>query len=354
MFKTAEDILKAKKFPSIILIFGDEEFLVEKSLDKLLTELIKDENDKYNYDNLNQSESSLANIVDIADAFPMMSERRVVVVKNFDKFFKGRTSKKNEEFLKFEKFLTNPLDTTVMILIGAPSTLNNISKSKPATIEKNIKSAKFPYDILLKEHICINHPKIYESEYPAWVLNRVKEFGKTISREAADLLIANSMQTIRDLNNEIEKLNIFLGESKSIGIEEVNRLVGANREFNVFELQKAVGKRDLNRSLKILFNMLSNDRQEMLIISMLTRYFTTLWKILEEQVRTRDKYQLAGKVGISPFFVPEYQSAARRYSPIELDRSFVELCEADEQLKTTGGDNLLIMQKMLTNIILPN
>ena len=97
--------------------------------------------------------------------------------------------------------------------------------------------------------------------------------------------------------------------------------------------------------------MLAADRQEMLIITMLTRFFTVLWKLSDEPATGKNHFQLAGAVGINPYFVAEYLSALKKYKPEELDRAFIALAEADSQLKSTGGSSIMILQKMLLSII---
>ena len=144
---------------------------------------------------------------------------------------------------------------------------------------------------------------------------------------------------------------IYIQDKESISIEDVNSVVGASRKYNVFELQKAVGERNMEKTLKILNSMLSSERQEMLIITMLTRYFTVLWKLLDESKKISNNYQLAGKVGVSPFFIPEYISAMRRYKPEELDMAFLALLQADTEIKSTSGKSMYIMQKMIMSII---
>jgi DNA polymerase-3 subunit delta len=97
--------------------------------------------------------------------------------------------------------------------------------------------------------------------------------------------------------------------------------------------------------------MLSHDRQEMLIITMLTRYFTALWKLMELSGRESNQYNLARSAGISYYFLGEYQKALRNYKPSELDRAFVALRSADRSLKTSSQSSIYIMQKMILSIV---
>lgn len=352
--KNIDKIISSENFPPIIILFGEEEFLINETLDKILKVLIKDMSDEYNFDQLDGNEVKLSTLVDICNSYPMMSDRRVVIVKDFGKLFPGRGSKKEPDNSSFAKFLNSPQESTYLILTASISSLNGISKkfaSNPETAKKKISSAKFPYNILLSKYHWMEFPKLYESEFPKWITSRIKAMGKRISIEAAQLLASRSEQNLRDISNEIEKLIIYTEARDSIDIADVTSLSGANRDYNVFELQKAVGKRSLGSSLKILFNMLDADKQEILIVTMLTRYFTILWKLIEESRHTSNDYQLASKIGVSPFFVPEYKAALRNYTTNEIDSAFLALTDADLKLKTSSGSTLAIMQNLLIEII---
>ncbi len=128
-------------------------------------------------------------------------------------------------------------------------------------------------------------------------------------------------------------------------------IAGSNRANSVFELQNSIGRADLKKSLSILYNMLDNQRQEMLIITMLTRYFVAIWKLQEESAKTTNNAILAGKIGVTPFFLKDYTAAAKQFRPHQINNALIALCDADLQLKSTGSDNLLIMQNLITRII---
>ncbi len=98
--------------------------------------------------------------------------------------------------------------------------------------------------------------------------------------------------------------------------------------------------------------MLAVDRAEMLILSILTRYFIALWKLAESgKVSEQNKYEIARTVGVSPFFLNDYVIALQRFGIYRIDRAFSIICETDEALKTSSTDSLYLMQKMLINIM---
>jgi DNA polymerase-3 subunit delta len=300
--------------------------------------------------------TDLAAIIDVATTFPFMSERRVVIVKNFNKFFQGTRSKKIDNNHPLVRYIDSPPESTILIIQSFEDSLNGISNDlanpkNQAKAEKKITGAKFPYNILLSKIDWIEFPRVYDNALPGWLMNRAKDLGKKIGREAADLLIAHLNPNLRDLANELEKLIIFSGDSKEISIDHVSKLVGVSKNFNVFELQKAVGERSSGRSIEIVENMLRNERSEVLITSMLTKYFITLAKIKDWESSISNKYELASKTGINAYFLNEYSNAARKYGQEDIDNAFIELAKADLGIKSTNASTLLIIQKCIIRII---
>ncbi|MDA3844065.1 MAG: DNA polymerase III subunit delta [Candidatus Kapabacteria bacterium] len=356
MLKNISQFFKSEKLPPVLLMYGEEDFLLDQAYDTLISKLCPDEVSRYDADFVDADEKSINEVIIAAESFPFTSSKRVVVVKNFHKYFSGVVSKKKQESSPLNSYLKSPSETTVLILKASVEKLKGLSvslnnPSKKSQAEKTIKNAKFPYGEILREYEWIEFPKVYESDFPRWAIAKIKKAGKEISSEAAQLLTAHVNPVLRELNNEVDKLLLFCKDKDEITVDDINELVGSSRKHNVFELQKSIGQRNLPKSLDILENMLSTDRQEMLILTMLTRYFTTLWKLIEASYNESNQYKIAGAVRVAPFFVPEYLAALRKYRYDEIDNAFFALAEADETLKTTSTDSIYVMQKMLIKIM---
>ena len=353
MLNSIDELIKSGKYPSVLLLFGSEDFLMEESLNKLIKNLILSESDSYNFDMLDAEETTGDQIASICSAFPMMSERRVVVVKRFEKLYAGR-AKKTDKAAPLTKYIENPSPSTLLILTteletmaGLAAMMNGKNRDKGL---KKIESAKAPYDTIFGKHEWIEFPRVYESNFASWAVQRFKKAGKTIEPEAAELLVAHTVPTLRDLNNEIDKICTFLDAEREVTVEHITQISGVSRNYNVFELQKAIGNRNMKLSMEILENMLANDRQEMLIITVLTKYFITLWKVVEESAKG-DMANLANRLGVNQYFLKDYTEAARRYKPQDISRAFLALETADATLKTSASNPLFIMQNMLLKII---
>ena len=357
MLKSIEDLFKLKSLPPVLLLFGEEDFLIEEALDKIIETVCPDENSRYELVTIDSEEDKPEKIidkfVDAALAFPFLSERRVVVVKNFDKIFTERSTKKNDKYAPIERYLKSPQKTTFLILVSHDDKLKGAGKttksSKPDA--KPSKSSKFPYDLIFSNYEFIEFPKIYESNFSSWLSDRAKKFGKTIEANAIDFLITQTNPTLRDLDNELQKLLIYCSKEDKITYFDVTFVVGASRNYNVYELQKAVGSRNLARTLSIIENILGTERAEMLIMTVITKYFAVLWKMQEFDLNAMNDYELASKIGVNPYFVKDYKSSARNYSSDDIENAFRKLCETDEKLKSTSTDSIYLLQTTFIEIM---
>jgi DNA polymerase III subunit delta len=356
MLRTIDEILHSPKLPDILLIYGDEEFLVEEAYRRIYEHIASFGFSDYDIEMLDGSDLTLLRLVDICQSYPFISERKIVIVRNFDELFSG-TRKKTDDASPFGRYLKNPSPSTFLLLIAEAESLAGLKNAQQkqkqdAKAKKIIDSAKFPFGVIARDYDYIEYPKVYESDFSDFVIRRLKQRGKTISAPALDLLLSQTNPTLRELANEVEKCLIYIGEKKEITYEDVIGLVGGSRQHNVFELQKAVGKKDLPRTIDILENMLAVDRAEMLIITVLMRYFVALWKIMESGLpQGSNQYQIASAAGINPYFVNDYLDALKRYTPDQLDNAFVLLCEADDMLKSSPASSLAVLEQMFVKLI---
>ncbi len=355
MLNNLDQIIEKKSYPPILLLFGEEEFLLESAYEKLISSMFPNRANEFDFEVFDGESANLESVVDSCLSYPFISEKRVVVVKNFELLAPGKTLKKNDEYKSFAKYLDSPQPTTVLIIKTKNSKLNGFAAAKKSNkttnINKILKAAKFPYDRLLEEYEWIEYPKMYENSFPAWITQKAKESGKSISSEAVEFLIAQTNLDLRSINNELEKAVIYVQQKKHIDLNDLTFVMGASHKYNVFELQKSIGKKDLTTSLNIIERMLTHEQQEMLILTIITRYFVILWKLLEIAGKNMNNYEIAQKIGVSPYFVPEYLDALGLYKPAEIDNALIQLTKTDEILKSSSQESIYTIQQMVIEII---
>jgi len=336
-----ETSLRHGKFDPVYFLFGDEEFLIEEALNRIIESTVDESTRSFNFDLLFGSEATPVDIIERASAYPLIADRRVVVVKEIDRTFALRG--KPDENSAFARYMASPAPTTVLVMTAAISDFLTKGKNGPG--------AKAPYNLFVNTAACVQFKKVYDRELPSWTASRIRTRGKDITPDAVELFVGYVGASLRVLNNEIEKLFTFVEERKKITVEDVRAVVGASKVYNVFELQKAVGAKNLELSVEIAERMLRAGEPEQLILTMLTRYFTILWRLIELRSRSKDQNEIARSLGISSFFVNEYIAALSRYPMGHLRNAFEALLHADIALKTSRVDPALVLQIMLIAII---
>jgi DNA polymerase-3 subunit delta len=323
---TLEASLKRGKFSTLYLFHGEESFLIDEALHMLVNAAIDESQRAFNLDVVSANDVDARDIVARASAFPMMADRRVVVVRDVE-----RLAERDMELLRH--YVETPSATTCLVCTAAKA---DMRRKLFTTIKKN--------------GVAIEFKELYENQLPSWIDQRVRKRKGTITPEAAKLVAAYVGSSLRDIENELEKLFLYLGGRTEITADDVATVVGFTREYNVFELQKAVGEKNLRRAAAILERILDAGERLPLLISVLTSYFATLWKMADLRKRGVAERDLAAEVRVNPYFLREYLDVLRRYSLQEIEMAFEHLVTADEQSKSTGSDPKQIMHLLLVRL----
>ncbi len=357
MLESVTPLIKSRTFPPILLMFGEEDFLLEEAYTTLVAAAVEQNGmEQFNVDNFDGGDITPEALVEVASAFPMMAERRVVAVRHFEKMNVGR-GKDAEKKSPLAAYFRNPSPSTVLILVAEADDLNGLKSalSNPKQQEKakkKLAAVKFPYNLLLQHGEWIEFAKLRESALPSWAANRFKALGREIAPDACELLVAQAGESLRDLHNEIQKIITFAPNKDRLTREDIAEVIGVSKNYNIFELQRAIGERQLSKALEITQRMLVVSRQELMIITMLTRYFMILWKLTEITQQTQSPFEMGKAVGVDQYFITEYLAALRKYSRTAIERAFYALCDADIAIKSSSSeDNDVVIQKMLMRIM---
>jgi DNA polymerase-3 subunit delta len=181
-------------------------------------------------------------------------------------------------------------------------------------------------------------------------MKRCEGAGLSISPEAAALMHSYVGRSLRELQNELDKLSLYVGKRGKIGIDDVSAVVGMSRQFNVFELQASVGAKEYGRALEIVGHLLEAGESAIGLVTMLTRYYGRLWIIADCLRRRMSNKEIAAALKYSPrqaYYLEAEVKSVKRFSPGEIEAGFRALLEADERLKTSQGSVPVIMTLLL-------
>jgi len=341
------EILSSGSFPPAILLFGEEDFLVEHDAQRLFDAAARQDATGMNCDVLDAEQTSLDAVLSIARSFPMMSDRRVVWVRRADRL-SGRESKGADTLASY---LADPSPATVLIFTATISAADGIGKlrQRPDAMKKKLSKVRYPLSRLITSATWIEYPRQSESSIRSWTIAHASRLGLTLPAEAPDLLMAKVGTGLREIAMELEKLRTYVGHKGSATVEDVHSLAGSTREFNVFELQRAVGRRDASSAMKILNAMLEADSQEIMILTMLTRHFMSLYALIDLRSLT-DQAQIARQAGLQPFAISEAFQHLDALGPRRVENALHCLRQAERSLRSSANRRTT-MEILISSII---
>ena len=301
----------------LYFLYGEENFLVDEVQRLIVEHALEPHERDFNLDIVYGRDSDARKVLAICTGYPVMAQRRVVVVREFERL---------EENRLFTSYVESPNPTAVVVLA---------CNGKP-----NL--ATHPYRALKQHAAAVEFKALRDREMPAWIQSRVKMMGRHIEPEALHVLVQFLGTDLRTAVTELEKLTTFVGDRNTITVDDVVRAGGQTREFSVFELQKAIGSGRHNDAVRIgerLLQHASNQYGEaLMIVSILASFYSKLWRLIPLQAQRMPDASVAGIIGVPPYFVGEYQSALRRMGPAGVRQAFETLLAADFELK--GGSTL--------------
>lgn len=325
-----EEALKTfskEKFLPVYLFFGEDTYnidLIFSELEKAVSPLILSDFDK---EIIYGEDKTALDIINLASSFPFGSDKKLIVVKEFDKI----KDKKN-----FTSYVNNPSPFTIVVLLGSPDL--TIGESEP-------------YKSMNKYGYLFESKELKGYRLIDWLTSYTQKRGKILSKDNAQILTDISGEKRDILEAQLEKIFLFLGDKKEIDFKVIESLSASLKEHNIFDLQNALGRKDAKTSLKVAYNLLEKGTDITQILYMLTRYFTGLSRIKELMETRVDEQTAARIVGTNYYFYKDYLSAHKLYSNKDLVRSVRALLNADIQVKTSVTDPKTIITILISEIL---
>lgn len=322
--------LKAKIYKPIYFLEGDEPYYIDLIADYIAEHVLDESEREFNQTILYGKDIDSVRIISEAKRFPMMAERQVLIIKegqeikDLEKTTKVTvgTKKKEEEINLLEEYAKNPQPTTILVICFKYKTLD-----KRKSLGKTIAQAG----------VLFSSSKLYDNKIPAWIEAYSKGQSLRITPQASALMAEYLGSDLSRISNEIEKLKINLKGRNEIQVDDVQNFIGISKDYNVFELNDAIGKRDVLKCNRIIHYFSANPRENpfVFVIANFYSYFSKL--LLYHGSPDKSQYAVAAVMGVSPFFVKDYESAARIYNPEKLRKIIGFLREYD--LKSKGVES---------------
>lgn len=307
--------IKAKKYEPVYILQGEETYYIDLISNYLEEHVLSDSEKGFNQVVLYGKDVTVANILTHAKRFPMMADRQVVIVKEAQDI---QDLQKDTGSKLMLSYLANPLTSTILVLCHKHKTLD---KRK----ELGKKADQLAVSLTFK--------KPYENQLAEFITGYVSEKGFRIEDEAVRVLAEYVGNDLSRLANEIDKVLIDSNKETPIKKDTVMSLVGMSKEYNIFELQKALINNDVYLAARIVAYIERNTKKNPVIpmVAFLYSFFSKV--LIAVSLRASSEKELVTALKISPFAARDYSQASRRYSIEKVIENISLLKQADLKLK---------------------
>jgi DNA polymerase-3 subunit delta len=280
---------KKKVFKPVYWLEGDEEYFIDKAVSYAEHHILSENEASFNLSIFYGRDAAWADVINACRRYPMFAERQVVLLKE---------AQQMRDIEKLEAYVENPLQSTVFVV-----------SYKNKKVDGRTKFAK----VLKEKGVLISTKKIYDNQLPEWISELVESKGLAISPKGVALLADHIGNDLTRIENEVEKIQVNLGKRKTITEEDIEEFVGVSKEFNVFELQAALAKKDVSKAIRIIQYFEANPKAApiQLILPSLYGFFSKVFMVFG--ANTTDEKAIASAIGVNPFFSKDYIQAAKVY-----------------------------------------
>ncbi|MEZ7499486.1 DNA polymerase III subunit delta [Flavobacterium sp. Arc3] len=329
VIKILNDI-KSGNIKPIYFLMGEEPYYIDIVSDYIEKNVLSEEEKGFNQTVLYGRDVSVEDIVSTAKRYPMMAERQVVIVKEAQDL--SRTID------KLESYADNPMPSTVLVICY-----------KYKTLDKRKKVTK----VLGKNGLVYESKKLYENQVGDWIKRILASKKYTIEPKASAMLVEFLGTNLGKINNELEKLQIILPKGSVIAPKDIEENIGFSKDFNVFELRKAIGERNQLKAYTIAANFANNPKENPMVVttSLVFGFFIQLLKY--HGLKDRNPKNVAAVIGVNPFFLKEYDVALKNYPMKKVSQIVASLRDIDVKSKGVGASSMSnsdLLREMLYNI----
>ncbi len=304
--------IKNRQFRPVYFLEGEESYFIDRIAKKLESTVLTEAEKSFNYQVVYGRDTEVLDIISAAKRFPMMAEYQLIIVREAQ-YLKGIDG--------ILSYMENPVKSTVLVFL-----YKNKKVSKATKLGKQ-----------LKKYGVFTSNKLYEKDVNSWLSAHVTSMGLTIQPEAARLLVQTLGSDLQKIASELDKAKANLGKRVAIEVNDIAKGGGIDKEYNAFELTKCIGARNLNQSIRIVkyFGQNPKDNPFVLVLINLYNYFKKVHLVHFQ--KTTNKNEIAQAIGMSPYFVNEYITAAKNYPPPKMSGIFDVLHEFDLKSKGIKG-----------------
>ncbi len=323
--------IKNRKFTPVYLLEGDETYFIDAITEALEEHVLKPEEKSFDQLIVYGKDTSALDIKMAAKRFPLLSQYLLLIVKEAQNL---------DDIDVFEDYLSAPPLSTILVFCY-----------KGKKVDKRKKVGK-----MFSKFTHFTSDRMRDYEVTPWVEKYILDTGKSIEPSAVQLIVDYLGSDLVKISSEIDRMMINLKpETALISINHIEQNIGISKDFNIFELQNALGQKNFNKSIQIAHYFASNIKSHPLIpiIANLFSFFTKVY--LYNNLKSRPRKEIASALGINEFFIDGYKQASINYAPVFIEQIFGFLKYYDLRAKGVNDSGITddgqLMIEMVVKIL---
>ena len=307
--------IKKGNIAPIYFLTGEEPYYIDKIAEYIEKNALTEEERGFNQVVLYGKETTIEDIVGNAKRYPMMAERQVVIVKEAQ-----HLSRTIENLVPYAD---RPQPSTILVLCYK---YNKLDKRKKL------------YKSINKSGVIFEGKKLYENQVGDWIKKSLHSRGYEITFKAANLLVEFLGTDLGKIDKELEKLCLVVPKGVEINPETIESNIGISKDYNNFELKKAIGERDVEKATRIINYFAQNPKDNPFVLTVTLLYSFFIQLLSYHGLKDHSPKSVSTALGIRPFFVTEIQTAARNYPMRRVSEIISALRELDVKGKGVGSN----------------
>ncbi len=307
--------IKKGETGNLYLFFGEEIFVKNLYLEQLKKLIPDDGLGDFNRIILDGKELDFDKIDDALNSFPMMAEKKLVVIKN-----SGIFRSANEDTKEFWQTKLADVPDYVLLIFD----------------EQEVDKRSVLYKAVTKNGLCVEFAYMKDYEVSAWVVREAQKAGKKIGKSEAEYLVGMCDAGISNVKNELDKLINYSGAE--IYKSDIDKVVSKPLSIVIFEVTDAIMQGNADRAMSVILKMKENKESAFNILYLLSSAFDKMLyaKLLLENGATYD--MIASKLKLAPFITRKYIDGARGFSADFLKERICRTAECDLSVKQGEKD----------------
>lgn len=313
--------------PSVFLFLGTEKYLKERAINELRSRLLDSSSGELDYKVLHGADTSADEIINSAGTIPFFSSKRLIVVKDFNKFSK-------EDVSKISSYIKNPNQHTCLI----------IDSDDTSIIEKEPGLARYAR--------VLRFAPLSDNELFAWIKKYIFTYGKTIEDGALDMLKESKGADLLNLSFELDKLATFTDKRKVITVNDVESLVGKSVVASTFDIVSAIGDRNAPKAIRIVNELTSSGKKPYEIIGMISWFFKRVLKAKLMLDAGDTESSVCQKLRVARRSAQEFFTHVHSFSERDIESKMKVLLEADLTIKRPRYNASLVTEFAIIKLCL--